>query len=133
VFEVLPARLRIIIVAGALPVCVFFALLAYGALSNLWADYKDSSDTTYLFVGGFALCVAVPFAALISLVLRGADNETRFYSVTLGVLLTVAWVIFLFAFASGPPDFGEGEPSAQPTPLGTPLATPAIATPAPSR
>ena len=128
----MPARLRIVIVAGAFPICAFFALLAFGALSNLRADHKDSSDTTYLLVGGFALSVAVPLAGLIWLVLRDADKETRLYALALGVLLSVGAGILLFAFASGPPDFGEGEPSIVPPPLGTPLATPAIATPEPS-
>jgi hypothetical protein len=32
--------------------------LAWGALSNLWADYKDSPDSTYLAVGLPALAVA---------------------------------------------------------------------------
>jgi hypothetical protein len=33
------------------------ALFAFGALSNLWADYQDSSTSTYLIIG-------LPFLAL---------------------------------------------------------------------
>jgi hypothetical protein len=84
---------------------------------------------TYLLVGGFALLIVVPLAVLIGLVLRNADNETRFYSLALGILLSVVGGLMLFAFAAGPPEFGnEGAPGPS-TPLRTPLATPAIATP----
>ena len=38
---------------------VLSALIAYGALSNLWADYKDSTDWTYLSVGLPLLALAL--------------------------------------------------------------------------
>jgi hypothetical protein len=46
-------------------VAVLAALLAWGALSNLWADYQDSPASTYLTIGGLALAAsaAALFAA----------------------------------------------------------------------
>lgn len=38
---------------------VFAALTAYGALSNLWADYQDSTTWTYLSIGLPLLALAV--------------------------------------------------------------------------
>jgi len=41
-------------------------LLAFGALSNLWADYQDSSTSTYLLIGIPLLAFSV--AAFVSAV-----------------------------------------------------------------
>jgi hypothetical protein len=39
--------------------------VAWGALSNLWADYQDSPSSTYLMVGlpALTLCLAALLAA----------------------------------------------------------------------
>jgi hypothetical protein len=39
-------------------VAVVMGLLAWGSLSNLWADYRDSSISTYLWIGIPALTVS---------------------------------------------------------------------------
>jgi hypothetical protein len=54
-----PARVLI-------PIGVFAGLVAYGALSNLWADYQDSSTSTYLLIGlpALAACVAALVGAV---------------------------------------------------------------------
>ncbi|HYH58737.1 MAG TPA: hypothetical protein VD790_05910 [Thermoleophilaceae bacterium] len=52
---------------------VFAGLLAYGALSNLWADYQDSPTSTYLAIGLPALMGAVVLlAAAVQAVRRGS-------------------------------------------------------------
>ena len=45
--------------AVLIAVAVVAGLLAWGALSNLWADYRDSPTSTYLLYGLPALLVAV--------------------------------------------------------------------------
>jgi hypothetical protein len=40
-------------------VAIFTGVLAYGALSNLWADYRDSTIATYIFIGAFCLVMCV--------------------------------------------------------------------------
>jgi predicted membrane channel-forming protein YqfA (hemolysin III family) len=93
-FEVLPARSRIVIVAFLLPIAAFFVLWAVGALSNLWADYKDSSATTYLLVGGVFSLLALAALAIVFQVLRRADTTTRLQALATGALLYVAGGVF---------------------------------------
>jgi uncharacterized membrane protein YjjB (DUF3815 family) len=47
----------------------FAGATAWGALSNLWADYQDSPTSTYLLIGlpALALCLAALLAAAASL------------------------------------------------------------------
>jgi len=52
-------------VAGA------FLLLAWGALDNLWADYKDSPDSTYIEVAAILAVTGLGIAGLGAFVLRG--------------------------------------------------------------
>jgi hypothetical protein len=125
----IPGRLRVVSAAGAIPFVAFFAFLAVGALSNLWTDYKDSSDTTYLAVGGASLVAAAVLAGLAISLLRGAATATKVSSVALGVLLSLGGGFWLVAVASNPPDFRENAPAVNATPAGTPPATPSIATP----
>jgi hypothetical protein len=51
--------MRYVIAATLLVVAVLAGLLAWGALSNLWASTRDSSVATYLSIGVPALVVAV--------------------------------------------------------------------------
>jgi hypothetical protein len=125
--------IRIVVATFVLPGAVFFAFLGYGALSNLWADYKDSSDTTYLVVGGSALVTAAMLAGVIVYTLRGAEPAVKLASIASGLLLSAAAGFALSALASGPPDFRESGPPIAGTPPATPLATPFVATPAPVR
>jgi drug/metabolite transporter (DMT)-like permease len=63
--------MRLVLAAALLFLGAYFCWVAYGVLSNLWADYQDSSPSTYLFFGLPALALGV--AALVSavLVVRG--------------------------------------------------------------
>jgi succinate dehydrogenase hydrophobic anchor subunit len=51
--------MRFVWAAALLLVAVVAGLLAWGALQNLWSDYKDSETSTYLVVGVPALLVAL--------------------------------------------------------------------------
>ena len=53
-------------------VLVYFA---FGALSNLWADYQDSPATTYVAVGGFELLAAGLSAAVGAWLLREHERH----------------------------------------------------------
>jgi hypothetical protein len=59
--------MRIALACVLLLVALASGSLAWGALSNLWADYKDSPVSTYLSIGLPALAVAA--AALVAAVL----------------------------------------------------------------
>jgi hypothetical protein len=48
-----------------------FVLLAWVALDNLWADYQDSPDSTYITVAAIELAIASGFAGLGAWILRG--------------------------------------------------------------
>jgi hypothetical protein len=54
------AVVYLIVVAGGA------GMLAFGALSNLWADYQDSETGTYLVIGlpALAVCIVALFAAV---------------------------------------------------------------------
>jgi hypothetical protein len=43
-------------------------MLAFGALSNLWADYRDSAISTYLVIGlgALAICAVCAWLAIIT-------------------------------------------------------------------
>ena len=53
-------------VAFLVAVAIGTGLFALGALSNLWAEYQDSSTGTYLLIGlpALAVCVASLLAAV---------------------------------------------------------------------
>ena len=62
--------MRIAFAALLIALALFSAALAWGALSNLWADYKDSPDSTYLSIGLPALLIAAAAATAAIRVLR---------------------------------------------------------------
>jgi hypothetical protein len=59
-------------VAVALLACVAVgsAFPAYGALSNLWADYQDSPAWVYVLFGGFFAALSVASFVCLVLLLR---------------------------------------------------------------
>lgn len=59
-------------VAAALLACsaVGSAFPAYGALSNLWADYQDSPAWSYVLIGGFFAVVSVASLACLAFLMR---------------------------------------------------------------
>ena len=59
-----------LLVGVLLVAAIAFGLLSYGALSNLWADYQDSTTGTYLEVGLPWLALAFVSAAAAIIVLR---------------------------------------------------------------
>ncbi len=59
-------------VAAALLACVAVASAfpAYGALSNLWADYQDSPAWVYVLFGGFFAALSAASLVCLALLLR---------------------------------------------------------------
>jgi hypothetical protein len=65
-----PAWLRWVAAAFLACVAVAFAFPAYGALSNLWADYQDSPAWVYVLFGGVSAVVSVASLVGVALLLR---------------------------------------------------------------
>lgn len=59
-------------VAAVLLACVAVASVfpAYGALSNLWADYQDSPAWVYVIFGGFFAVLSAASLVGVALLLR---------------------------------------------------------------
>ena len=55
---------RVLAALFLVAVAVVCAFVAWGALSNLWADYQDSPTSTYLLIG--LPLLAFSLAALVS-------------------------------------------------------------------
>jgi hypothetical protein len=57
--------LRFFVVVYLIAVAGVAGMVSYGALSNLWADHRDSETGTYLALGlpALAVCVAALFGA----------------------------------------------------------------------
>ena len=68
-------RLVLLGLAGALGLCAIVSLLlGWFAIRNLWADYQDSSPSTYLLIGGFwRLLALICFGAAFSPARRSGD------------------------------------------------------------
>ena len=64
--------MRIVLAIALLLVGVVSGMLAYGALSNLWADYQDSPTSTYLLIGLPALALSAATLVSAALLVRGA-------------------------------------------------------------
>jgi hypothetical protein len=62
--------MRMLLAGGLIVAAIGAGLLSYGALSNLWADYQDSTTGTYLEVGLPWLALAFSFAVAAIVVLR---------------------------------------------------------------
>ena len=54
--------MRVVATLALVLIAVVAALLSWGALSNLWADYQDSPTSTYLLVGIPPLLIALAAA-----------------------------------------------------------------------
>jgi hypothetical protein len=69
---------RIVLAVGLLAVSVVAGMAAYGALANLWADYQDSSKSTYLLVGlpALGLCIAALVSAAIVALRPGSRAQS---------------------------------------------------------
>lgn len=52
---------RMLIAVGSILIGLFFILMSWGALSNLFEEYQDSPASTYLLVGGIQVAVGLVF------------------------------------------------------------------------
>jgi TRAP-type C4-dicarboxylate transport system permease small subunit len=94
--RLLDELLRVPYGAALTAAAVFFGWWAYEVFSNLWAEYRDGSDTTYLTIGGALTVLAVSLASLAFRVLRGTRLVVKVISVSLGVI-SVSALVGLFA------------------------------------
>ena len=62
--------MRFLLATVLIAVALLSGALAYGALSNLWADYQDSQPSTYLLLGLPPLALGVAAAAGAVMLLR---------------------------------------------------------------
>ena len=86
--------MRIVRYALAVLLAAIAALLtvgAAGALSNLFRDYKDSSDAVYIGFGVGYLAVAVLFAAAAMQTLSEARHPSRWLAPTLAAMVCSAF------------------------------------------
>jgi hypothetical protein len=85
---------RIVRYASALllaAIAAFLAVAAAGALSNLFAEYKDSSDAVYIGFGVGYLAVAVLFAAAALQTVSQARHPVRWLALTLAAVVCSAF------------------------------------------
>jgi hypothetical protein len=87
---------RLLIAVPLLCIAAFLLIVATGALTKIFADYKDSNDSTYLIVGAFAIFTASLFALLAFL---AAVGEPKSY---------VALLVAVLAFAATPLPYAQG-------------------------
>jgi hypothetical protein len=81
-----PAKL--VVVIPLLVIAAFFAWYAGFIISNVFADYKDSPDATYLKIGGACLVISALFAAVALLAV--SPTRPRWGWLVLAVLALLA-------------------------------------------
>jgi hypothetical protein len=72
-------------------IAAFLVVAAAGALSNLFADYKDSSDAVYIGFGAGYLAVAVLFAAAALQTVSEARHPARWLALALAAMVCSAF------------------------------------------
>jgi hypothetical protein len=82
--RLLDELLRVPYGAALTAAAVFFGWWAYEVFNNLWAEYRDGSDTTYLTVGGALLVLAATTSLAAWRALRDADHARQAASLALG-------------------------------------------------
>lgn len=84
------SALRLLIAVPLLCIAAFLLIAANGALTNIFAEYKDSDDSTYLIFGSFAIFTAslLAFSSFLA-----AVGEPRSY---------LALLVAILAFAATP-------------------------------
>jgi hypothetical protein len=123
-----------LVVSLEIALMLLFGFVGLGAVSNLFADYKDSRDSTYITIGGlfFALAAIPGVVALLSLRTKGF--AFRAASGTLGIAVFAASFILL---TSWHPNRHRALPEPPPPPAtnGSPptMATPSLLQPVPIR
>ena len=83
-------RVSLLIAAVLLGLAGFFAWWGGLILANVFADYKDSSNATYLTVGSQLLVLSALFAAAALLVASPARHQMRWAVLSVLALLAAA-------------------------------------------
>jgi len=132
------ATIKVGALSCAIAVALFFAWWAYSIASKVLDDYKDNSDTAYLFIGGlfFAFAFGVVVLTLKTGLPQHMSRSELLLSLPISVILLAGILAYLYY---GPPseppgpDYHRGT-FATPAPgLDPGLATPSIGTPLPQR
>ena len=82
------ARLAIAVPLGM--IAAFLAFYGGFIISIIFDDYKDSSDSAYLGIGGTSLAISALFATAALLTLSTAPNRVRWLVLTVVALLASA-------------------------------------------
>jgi hypothetical protein len=83
-------RVSLIIAAVLLVVAAFFAWYGGFIISKIFADYKDSSNATYLTIGGGSLAISALFATAALLTASPTRQQVRWLVLSVLALLAAA-------------------------------------------
>ncbi len=135
--------IKISVLSSAIALALFLAWWGISVISIINADYKDSKDSTYLFVGGMILIIAVTLgiATLASGLPQHMSRGELLLSLPLGLALLAGVLAYLYYGSpsnSVPAHHRDVTPGALPTPsqggpVPPPPATVTIGTPLPVR
>jgi hypothetical protein len=83
-------RISLVVAAVLIIIAAFFAWWGGLIISKIFADYKDSSDATYLTVGGGSLAISALFATAALFVASPARQQMRWVVLSVLALLAAA-------------------------------------------
>ena len=95
-------RISLVVAAVLLIIAAFFAWYGGAIISIIFADYKDSSDSTYLTIGGGYLAISALFATAALLTASPTRQQVRWLVLSVLALLAAA---LPYADVIGPPGY----------------------------
>jgi len=95
-------RISLVVAAVLLIIAAFFAWYGGFIISLVFADYKDSSDSTYLTIGGGYLAISALFATAALLTASPTRQQVRWLVLSVLALLAAA---LPYADVIGPPGY----------------------------
>ena len=95
-------RISLVVAAVLIIIAAFFAWYGGAIISIIFADYKDSSDSTYLTIGGGYLAISALFATAALLTASPTRQQVRWLVLSVLALLTAA---LPYADVIGPPGY----------------------------
>jgi hypothetical protein len=95
-------RISLVVAAVLIIIAAFFAWYGGAIISIIFADYKDSSDSTYLTIGGGYLAISALFATAALLTASPTRQQVRWLVLSVLALLAAA---LPYADVIGPPGY----------------------------
>ena len=83
-------RISLVVAAVLIIIAAFFAWYGGFIISKIFADYKDSSDATYLTMGGGLLAISALFATAALLTASPPRQQVRWLVLSVLALLAAA-------------------------------------------